>query len=85
MLTTLLLNTLLEVERSVGRLDALAVRRMLMEAQQHILGIEQERIALLREIQQLREENAGRAAQRLCRVQTVDELELKEGWEPVAI
>ena len=53
---TMLLEKLLEIERSLGRVDPLTMRGMLMEAQAEALRMEQELIGALAEIHQLRED-----------------------------
>jgi hypothetical protein len=54
MLTTILLEKLLEIERSLGRVDSLTLRGMLMEAQTQALRVEQELIGVLDEVHHLR-------------------------------
>ena len=52
----MLLEKLLEIERSLGRVDPLTVRTMLMEAQTEALHMEQELIGALAELHQIRED-----------------------------
>lgn len=55
MLTTTLLETLLEIERSIGHTDNHTLRSMLMEAESQLLRIEQDVIGVLTEMRHLRE------------------------------
>jgi hypothetical protein len=59
MLTSLLLEKLLEIERSVGHTDPLQVRAMLMEAEADVLQVQAEMIGLLQESARLREQCVG--------------------------
>lgn len=55
MSTTKLLETLLQIERSIGRADSRALRNMIMDAQGQVLRIQQEFVEMLREVRELRE------------------------------
>ncbi|MGB7135129.1 MAG: hypothetical protein WBD46_07565, partial [Acidobacteriaceae bacterium] len=55
MLTTKLLETLLEIERAVGRAQPTALRVMLMDAQTQLLRLQKEHIRSLEELHTLRE------------------------------
>ena len=55
MLTTNLLEKLLEIERSIGRMDNTALRSMLMDAQVQLLHLEKDVIGVLEEVRGLRE------------------------------
>jgi hypothetical protein len=59
MLTSLLLEKLLEIERSVGHTDPLQLRAMLMEAEADVLLVQAEMIGLLQESARLREQCVG--------------------------
>lgn len=64
MLTSLLLEKLLEIERRVGHADALEIRSMLMEAEADVLRVQAEMIEILRESARMREkyERCARSA-----------------------
>jgi hypothetical protein len=70
MVTALLLKTLLELEQAIGRASPLEIRRVLMEAQLLLLGIQKEQIALLMEIHCLRELSQRLAESKGIRVYT---------------
>jgi hypothetical protein len=53
--TTKLLETLLHIERSVGRAENATLRNLLMDAQNQLLLLQKESIQLLEQVQQLRE------------------------------
>jgi len=55
MSTTKLLETLLTIERSIGRAENSALRNLLMDAQTEVLLLQKDAIRLLEEVQQLRE------------------------------
>lgn len=55
MSTTRLLETLLHIERSVGRADNTVLRNLLMDAQNEVLRLQKESLQLLEEVRQLRE------------------------------
>jgi len=55
MLTTKLLETLLEIERAVGRAEPTTLRVMLMDAQTQLLDLQKEHIRSLEELHALRE------------------------------
>ena len=55
MSTTRLLETLLHIERSVGRADNNVLRNLLMDAQNEVLRLQKESLQLLEEVRQLRE------------------------------
>lgn len=59
--TTKLLEKLLEIERSLGRVDSTALRHMLIDAETHLLQLQQEVIVLLEEMGRLRQEQAASA------------------------
>lgn len=54
MQTTQLLDKLLEIERSVGHADAIAVRAMLLEAQTQLVLLERDLLIVLNEVHELR-------------------------------
>jgi hypothetical protein len=54
--TRSLLEKLIEIERAVGRADRLFVRGMLLDAEAMAVEIEHERLALLAEVRQLRQQ-----------------------------
>ena len=56
MLTSSLLEKLLEIERRVGSTDPLQLRAMLMEAEADVLSVQAEMIGLLQESARLREQ-----------------------------
>ena len=82
MLTTLLLKTLVELEQSISRrAEPFAMRLMLMNAQQQLLDIQQEEIALLREIQRLRDAvNSGK-----CKLCSPAEPDVEHSWHAIAV
>ena len=53
--TTKLLEKLLEIERSIGRMDNVALRSMLMDAQAQLMGIEKDVIGVLDEMRCMQE------------------------------
>jgi hypothetical protein len=55
MQTTILLEKLLEIERSVGHADQLALRTMVMDAQAEVLHVQREILAVLTEVRNMRE------------------------------
>lgn len=55
MQTTLLLEKLLEIERSIGHVDNLTIRAMLIDAQTQLVNLEEDVIAMLVEMRELRE------------------------------
>ncbi|HEX4037437.1 MAG TPA: hypothetical protein VHX37_05205 [Acidobacteriaceae bacterium] len=55
MLTTKLLETLLEIERSVGRAEPSTLRLKLMDAQTQVLELQKGTIRMLEELRDLRE------------------------------
>ena len=65
--TTKLLEKLLEIERSLGRVDSTALRHMLIDAETHLLKLQQEVIVLLDEMSRLRQEHAANATAPLPR------------------
>ena len=54
MQTTQLLDKLLEIERSVGHADPIAVRAMLLEAQSQLVILERDLLIVLNEVHELR-------------------------------
>lgn len=52
--TTILMEKLLEIERSLGRVDALTLRAMLMDAQGLVVRLEEDVVRVLEELHQLR-------------------------------
>lgn len=59
MSTAKLLDQLLEIERAVGHADVLSIRRMLMDAQSQVLGIQEDLVSMLAEMRALRERAAA--------------------------
>lgn len=55
MSTTKLLETLLNIERSIGRVENTALRNLLMDAQTELLHLQKDAIRLLEEVRRLRE------------------------------
>lgn len=53
--TTKLLETLLQIERSVGRAEPAALRRMLMEAEALVMEAHKNALEMLQELRELRE------------------------------
>lgn len=53
--TTELLETLLHIERSIGRAENTALRTMIMDAESQVLRIQQEALRLLEELRRARE------------------------------
>jgi hypothetical protein len=53
--TTRLLETLLQIERSVGRAEPTALRRLVMEAEGLVLEMHRDSLATLHELRELRE------------------------------
>jgi hypothetical protein len=68
MTTTILLENLLKIERSIGYADNLAVRAMLMEAQSQVLQVQAEMVKTLREMQLQRQKYERCAASALSPV-----------------
>jgi len=66
MLTTILLEKLLEIERQVGHADNLAIRNMLMDAEADVMQAHQELVELLEQVRRLREQQAGCARKEGC-------------------
>lgn len=63
MSTAGLLEKLIEIERVLGRVDALTVRGMLLDAESDVLCLQQEVMAMSAELRELRakQESASRA------------------------
>ncbi len=61
MLTTTLLEKLLDIERAVGLTDRMTVRKMLMDLETQVLRLQQELLAALDEVRRLREEQESGA------------------------
>lgn len=53
--TTKLLETLLQIERSLGRADHAALRNLLMDAQTEVLRIQRDSIEVMEELRRVRE------------------------------
>jgi hypothetical protein len=66
--TTKLLETLLEIERSVGRADNLTIRSMVMEAQAEVLRVQADVIRVLEDMKMLREQQERMATTALSPV-----------------
>jgi hypothetical protein len=66
--TTKLLEKLLEIERSVGRMDNLTIRSMLMEAQNEVLRVQADVIEVLEDMKELQERHERVAASSLSPV-----------------
>lgn len=61
--TTKLLDTLLKIERSVGRADNATMRNMIMDAENQVLGIQQDVLRVLEELRQARAEQETKLAE----------------------
>lgn len=57
MLTTILLEKLLEIERQVGHADNLAIRKMPMDAEADVMRVHQELIETLEQLRRLGEQH----------------------------
>jgi hypothetical protein len=53
--TTKLLETLLQIERSLGRADNVSLRNLLMDAQTEVLRIQRDSIEVMEELRRMRE------------------------------
>lgn len=56
MLTSLLLEKLLQIERSLGRVEATMLRRLVMDAESEALRVQSETIQVMQDMERLREQ-----------------------------
>jgi hypothetical protein len=56
MLTSLLLEKLLQIERSLGHVETTTLRRLLMEAEAEALRVQAETIQVMQDMERLREQ-----------------------------